>query len=519
MFKLIAIGGKLRGSEYELQSGENLVGRSMEANVSLKLDGVSKNHLKITVNEGSCYLEDLGSLNGTFLNGKLIKQTTAQNKDKIAIPNAIFQLVEVEEKKVAAEPTPGDEIPADDALAYQEPAPKNIPEKIRHFFKTKVMSVIHGFNEQYEWSVLLGILLFIFIIAAIALTIGPVLQDSRQFLMREVALRGTQYTKEVSRFNAMALKQKDIDGISTTFLDNDAEGVTSYELFDTDGRIVRPIKKLNDRINDAFSVEAKFFFKNQENLERSFKKRLDDDQIGIARAITAYNVQTGQQDPVGVIAIKFRPQSLTGQSANNSTAFLEALILTSLVGIIFWAIVYYMTKKPIIEMKRQMEEVVRGRRKELDSKLLFEELHPLRQSINSLLSRLRELQSEDTGEFAEIEEDESYVRFFYELMQGSVGPVMILNSEKNIEHINLECEDLVGIRESSGQGTSLMDSARDQGFAATVIDLCDKSASADGANQKENYELTGKEYIVSVTSIIGKDNFPKAYYISFLMDD
>lgn len=520
MFKLVAVGGKIRGKEFNLSEGENTLGRSMEADISLSVDGVSKKHLSITVNGETCFVEDQGSSNGTFLNGNLIKKGTAKNGDKIAIPNVIFQLVYVIEKKVIVKKQVSkSEENDEDSLSQVEPEPKNLFGRLRYIFKTKIMSVIYNFNEQYEWNVLLGILLFIFIVANIGLTIGPVLQDSRKFLIREIALRGTQYTKEVSRFNAVALKRGDLDRINTNFLDNDAEGVTSYELFDTDGRIVRPIKKLNARINDSFSVQAKFFFKNSENLDETFKRRLDDSQIGIARAITAYNVQTGQQNAVGIIAIKFRPQTLSSQAANNSTAYLEALIITSIVGVIFFGMVYYMTRKPLDELKFQIEEVLRGRRKELESKQLFNEIHPLRNSINSILSRIRELQNDDSGEFAELEEDGPYIRTLNELMQGAQGPVMILNSEKLIEHINLECEDLVGIRESSGQGTSLMDSARDQGFAATVIDLCDRSANNEGANENEPYELTGKEYIVHVSSLIGKDNFAKAFYITFVLDE
>lgn len=519
MYKLVAVGGKLRGKEFELNEGDNSLGRSMEVDISLNIDGISKKHINITVNGESCFLEDMGSSNGTFLNGQLIKKATAKNGDKIAVPNIIFQLVYVKEKKVIIKKKVAkSEAEDDNSIDYKEPEPKGLLGKLRYFFKTKIMNIIYNFNEQYEWNVLLGILLFLFIVANIGLTIGPVLQDSKRFLIKEIAQRGTQYAKEVSRFNAVALKRGDLDRINTNFLDSDAEGVVSYELFDTEGRIVRPINKLNARVNDSFSVRSKFFFQNYENITKNFIERLNDGEIGIARAILAHNVQTGQQDAVGIIAIKFKPATLTLQASSNSTAYLESLIITCVVGVFFFGMVYYMTKRPLDEMRIQIEEVLRGKRKELLSKHIFTEIHPLRSSINSILQRLRELQNEDSNEFAELEEDGAYVRTLYGLMQGAQGPVIILNSEKNIEHINLECEDLVGIRESLGQGTSLMDSARDQGFAATVIDLCDKSANSEGANENEIYEISGKEYAIHVSSLIGKDNFAKAFYITFVVE-
>ena len=104
-------------------------------------------------------------------------------------------------------------------------------------------------------------------------------------------------------------------------------------------------------------------------------------------------------------------------------------------------------------------------------------------------------------------------------MAGAQGPVFFLNSEKLIEHINPEGEDLTGLRESTAQGTSLLDSARDQGFAATVIDLCDQSANNEGTDQSEVYELTGKNYLIHVTALMGKDNFAKSFYITFVLDN
>ena len=58
------------------------------------------------------------------------------------------------------------------------------------------------------------------------------------------------------------------------------------------------------------------------------------------------------------------------KSLANSTAYLEALIMTSLIAIVFFGIFYYMTIRPIQEVRIQTEEVLRGKRKELESKTL-----------------------------------------------------------------------------------------------------------------------------------------------------
>lgn len=521
VFKLVAVGGKLRGKEFVLNEGENIVGRGMDCDCSIQVDGVSKKHMSITVNGDDCFVQDLNSSNGTFVNGKLVKKKTIQGKDKITLPNVIFQLVFVKEKKKIIKKQVAKASGEEVSLDYKEAVPKDFLGKMKYQFKHKLMSVIYNFNEQYEWNVLLGILLFIFVCASISLTVGPVLLTSKKLIVQEVKARGTQYVNEVSRVNAIHLSRGDLERIDTNFLEDREknEGVESYELFDMEGRIIRPASKIDTYINDTFSIRAKNYFASEKNYQKVNMKGLGGGEVGIAKALLVHNIQTGSIEPVGVVAIRFKPNSLQTIAASNSSAYLEALIYTSLIAVIFFGFVYYMTLKPLEELRYQIEEVLRGKRKDLESAALFSEINPIRNTVNSLLQRLRELQSEDTAEFAEIEDDSEYIASLKEFMEGAQGPVLILNSEKNIEHLNPECEDLIGIRESSGAGTSLLDSARDQGFAATVIDLCDQSANNNGTNQNDVYELTGKNFIINITGLVGKDNFAKAFYITFVLDE
>ena len=58
------------GRIIELANGENLVGRSVECTVRLDSTDVSRRHARILVKNDAATLEDLGSTNGTFVDGK-----------------------------------------------------------------------------------------------------------------------------------------------------------------------------------------------------------------------------------------------------------------------------------------------------------------------------------------------------------------------------------------------------------------------------------------------------------------
>jgi hypothetical protein len=523
MFKLVAVGGKLRGKEFILNDGDNSIGRAADCDHQVAVEGISKKHLRITVNGESAFAEDLGSSNGTLVNGKIIKKVTLKDGDKIALPNVILQVVYVLEKKViikkkvARTGEDDDDDDSYDELKQVEPMPDSLIAKPIWIFKYKLMPVIYGFNERYEWSALVGILLFIFIAINITLTILPVLRDSKKLLIKEIALRGKQYAAEVDHLNSAHLREKNLDHIRTDFLEGeDAEGVQSYKLYDIEGRVYRPMSSLNTIVNDPFSVDALKFYKTESNQDKEVIQDLGGNQIGIARAIKAHDKQMGRDVVVAVITIIFSPSSLAREASNNSKAYLESLITAGMVAIFFFGILYYMTIRPLDEIRYQIEAVLRGRQKELNSNTLFKEIHPLRNTINSILTRIKELQNTDGGEVQNMEEDGPYLRTLKEFMEGAQGPILILNSEKIIQHLNSEAEDLIGIRENASAGQSLLDTARDQGFAATVIDLCDRSASNEGCHQKESYQIGGKDMMINIVALVGKDKFAKGFYITFV---
>ncbi len=57
---------------HALKPGGNLVGRGSSADIRIDLSEVSRSHARIVVEGGTVTIEDLGSKNGTFVNGRRI---------------------------------------------------------------------------------------------------------------------------------------------------------------------------------------------------------------------------------------------------------------------------------------------------------------------------------------------------------------------------------------------------------------------------------------------------------------
>ncbi|HZN94557.1 MAG TPA: FHA domain-containing protein [Myxococcales bacterium] len=93
-FALKFISGKYQGGEFPLKMEKQIViGRSSELDMVLVEDMVSRKHAKITVAGGKITIEDLGSTNGTFVNGEKIKQARLKEGDRILIGTSILKLI------------------------------------------------------------------------------------------------------------------------------------------------------------------------------------------------------------------------------------------------------------------------------------------------------------------------------------------------------------------------------------------------------------------------------------------
>jgi DNA-binding winged helix-turn-helix (wHTH) protein len=74
------------GNDVPLAGGEHIIGRDQDATVVVPDSAVSRRHARIMVREDSALLEDLGSKNGTFLNGtRLAEPTTLRPGDVITV--------------------------------------------------------------------------------------------------------------------------------------------------------------------------------------------------------------------------------------------------------------------------------------------------------------------------------------------------------------------------------------------------------------------------------------------------
>jgi hypothetical protein len=103
-YALRFISGKYQGGEFPIRPDrEIVVGRSSELDMVLVEDMVSRKHAKIQATPEAILISDLGSTNGTFVNGEKIKKVRLKEGDRILIGTSIIKLVTVEDNQLLSE--------------------------------------------------------------------------------------------------------------------------------------------------------------------------------------------------------------------------------------------------------------------------------------------------------------------------------------------------------------------------------------------------------------------------------
>jgi pSer/pThr/pTyr-binding forkhead associated (FHA) protein len=97
-FALRFISGKYQGGEFPLRMNrEIIIGRSSDLDMVLVEDMVSRRHAKITTSENDIFIQDMGSTNGTFVNGEKISgRARLAEGDRILVGTSIIKVVGVD---------------------------------------------------------------------------------------------------------------------------------------------------------------------------------------------------------------------------------------------------------------------------------------------------------------------------------------------------------------------------------------------------------------------------------------
>ena len=78
---------------FELTESPVVVGRDESCELCVCEDSISRRHAEITFDEHNCFIQDLGSTNGTFVNELQVDSATLKSGDRVRFGNHIYKFI------------------------------------------------------------------------------------------------------------------------------------------------------------------------------------------------------------------------------------------------------------------------------------------------------------------------------------------------------------------------------------------------------------------------------------------
>ncbi len=90
---VVIVSGYAEGMEYPITGEYTVLGRDKDADITVKDPLVSRRHAAIIYHEGEFTIKDLGSTNGTMMNGNVIELASLRHRDKFRIGDTTIQFI------------------------------------------------------------------------------------------------------------------------------------------------------------------------------------------------------------------------------------------------------------------------------------------------------------------------------------------------------------------------------------------------------------------------------------------
>jgi len=87
---LIVLKGPIIGEKFFFKDSKTSIGRNIDSDIFLDDITVSRNHALIELIEGKYIFKDVGSLNGSYINGELLNEKILEGNDRIQIGKYVF---------------------------------------------------------------------------------------------------------------------------------------------------------------------------------------------------------------------------------------------------------------------------------------------------------------------------------------------------------------------------------------------------------------------------------------------
>ncbi len=480
--------------------GSYKIGRSSECDIQLRSPQVSKQHALLVVKGNKAAIVDLGSSNGVFVNGILVRKQRFDRGDEVVIANFKIRFAEPIRSTQKARPS-GENYSDDGNLARNielEPGPSqmaepaaalNSQERLMLIMDQKVLAPFYAVMKNVDWRMLLLTILGGALVLAVLLSVVPIVRWGREITKNEALARAHTIVTQTVRENYRIIAKTNDFSRMTVEACEAGQGILNCEIIDPKSKtVLAPTKLLNKAVTDYYVLFA--LNKISDGSDEAPSIERDTGPWVVAEPIYAFSSDANEKVLQAVVVADFE---VPAKIYSTFEPLVEAALFAILCSLLAYYFIFKMFTYPILSMHDQLDSALKGEDVTVTSAAKCEELEGLATVINFSLSRIKQgggimqpvVASDVEAEAAD------YERSVQEFDQGMNDGLLLMDKEKKVVFVGHALEDLISMRNQYARGQNISDACKDQGFAGTSIDLADRVVSTLGETQQSILDING----------------------------
>ncbi len=522
MFRLICLSGQSSARSSILKEGDNIIGRADGADIKIASNGVSKKHANINVKGSIVSIIDLGSKNGTFVNGVMVKKKEINAGDKIAIHDHVYQLVkgDVKIEDMSSFSVPEGQQSDDYEFEYRGKPRTRIPGlkgSIDSFLETTVMPFFEEISKRYSVSVIISIVLLVSIVAITLIVTVPVIQFDSMLLDNEAAQRAVYLSNLLAEENknTVTTESEEIPSIKAA---EDVPGVEWSAITDLNGKILAPADRAGDQIPGAVMDRIKEILKGTIEFKEDtvkiganvYKRSADVFSVGngeyiVTSPIKVYSEGEGQNVIVGFATLMFGTSGIQNSMAGAWQRILVGMAIACFIGVLIAMFFSRLFTLPFVRIYDELDLALKGEAKRVNYSFGTREGMDLVELLNILIRKSRRASAKVFYENAPESLHDMHGGIDNILIFDSVGrslkvPFFVLDNSNTIVSANQAFSTITTYRASDWHGIPLVDAIKEQRILGVILSLIARFDEM-GQDLSEEAIVSDKVYRIGVSGI------------------
>ena len=523
MYRLICISGQNSARSFILKEGDNVVGRMDDADIKISSNGVSKKHAVINVKGNTVHVTDLGSKNGTFVNGVMVKKKELNSGDKVAIHDHVYQIVKGEIKIEelssfsASDLQQGGE---DSDYEYRgKPRAKvqGIKGSIDQFIESTVMPFFEEISKRYSISVIISVVLISCIIAITLIVTVPVVQFDSMILDKEAAQRAVYLSNLLAEENknTVGTEGEEVPSVKAA---EDVPGVVWSAVADIGGRVLAPAERAGDQLPGVVMDRIKEILKGTISLKEDtvkiganvYKRSADVYSIGSGRYIVTspikvYSEQEGQNVVIGFATLEFATSGLQNSLAGAWQRILVGMAIACFIGLMISIFFSRLFILPFVRIYDELDLALKGEAKRVSYSFGTREGMDLIELLNILIRKSRRASAKVVYDNVPESLHDLHSSIDNVLIFDSVGralkvPFFVLDTSNSIVSANQAFSSITNYKATDWHSVPVVDAIKEQRILGVILSLIARFDEM-GQDLSEEVIVNEKVYRIGVSGV------------------